>query len=72
MPLIQCPDCGRDVSDSAPSCPGCGKPIANSSRSGSPVLTKPRIWQDRNAGCLGCAVLILGAAFALFYACGHP
>ena len=28
MALIQCPDCGRQVSDAAPTCPGCGRPIA--------------------------------------------
>jgi hypothetical protein len=26
--LIQCEDCGRDVSDRAPACPNCGAPIA--------------------------------------------
>jgi len=24
MPLIKCPDCSRDFSDSAPACPQCG------------------------------------------------
>ena len=26
--LIQCPECGREVSDKAPACPHCGVPIA--------------------------------------------
>jgi|GEM_PF-1950083 len=26
MGLLACPDCGRQVSDAAPSCPGCGRP----------------------------------------------
>lgn len=26
MPLINCPDCGKDISPSAPSCPHCGRP----------------------------------------------
>ena len=26
MPVIACPDCGRDVSTLAPSCPNCGRP----------------------------------------------
>lgn len=26
MPLIQCPDCKKDISDIAPSCPHCGRP----------------------------------------------
>lgn len=28
MPLIECPDCGHEVSDRAPACPKCGCPIA--------------------------------------------
>jgi hypothetical protein len=28
LSLTKCPDCGRDVSDLAPSCPNCGRPIA--------------------------------------------
>ena len=28
MPLIACPDCGREVSDAAKACPACGFPIA--------------------------------------------
>lgn len=28
MPLIVCPDCHREISDSAAACPGCGRPMA--------------------------------------------
>lgn len=27
MALIDCPECGRQVSDKASACPGCGHPI---------------------------------------------
>jgi hypothetical protein len=27
MPLLDCADCGKSISDSAPSCPGCGRPM---------------------------------------------
>lgn len=27
MAMIKCPDCGRDISDQAPSCLGCGRPM---------------------------------------------
>src|SRR5262245_31378457 len=27
MPLIDCPDCAKPVSDAAPSCPNCGRPF---------------------------------------------
>lgn len=26
MALIKCSDCGKEISDSAPTCPNCGKP----------------------------------------------
>ena len=29
MTLINCPECNKQVSDSAPSCPNCGVPIAS-------------------------------------------
>jgi hypothetical protein len=29
MALINCPDCNKEVSSSAPACPGCGSPIAS-------------------------------------------
>ncbi|HEY0148663.1 MAG TPA: zinc ribbon domain-containing protein [Allosphingosinicella sp.] len=28
MALVKCEDCGRDVSDRAPTCPNCGAPVA--------------------------------------------
>jgi len=27
MSLVKCPECGREVSDQAPTCPQCGKPL---------------------------------------------
>ncbi|OGC00106.1 hypothetical protein A2V82_16330 [candidate division KSB1 bacterium RBG_16_48_16] len=27
MPLIKCPECGKDVSDKAPTCPNCAYPL---------------------------------------------
>ena len=38
MALVQCDDCGRDVSDRAPACPNCGAPIAAAAEaSGGPT-----------------------------------
>src|SRR5207248_763503 len=35
MALIDCPDCGRRVSDAAQACPDCARPIAGFVRGGS-------------------------------------
>lgn len=32
MALIDCPECGKQVSDAAKSCPGCGYPISSNDR----------------------------------------
>lgn len=46
MALIKCADCGKEVSDSAPTCPGCGKPI------------KPQ--RKQTSGCaMGCLAIIV-------------
>lgn len=39
MPLIQCPDCGVDVSDLAPACARCGRPMATLAPPSAPPAT---------------------------------
>lgn len=39
MPLIKCPDCGREVSDTKLTCPQCGQPILAPS---SPLALAPQ------------------------------
>jgi len=41
MALIQCQDCGMNVSDAAPACPKCGRPIASFPGPFRPTATKP-------------------------------
>jgi hypothetical protein len=58
--LVQCPECGRQVSDQAASCPGCGYPI------GGVVYVRPvrRAWTG--AGLEGeIAAMMLAAGFLL-------
>jgi hypothetical protein len=33
MALINCPECGAEISDKAPQCPKCGTPIASAPKS---------------------------------------
>lgn len=41
MPLIECPDCGKRVSDQAPACIGCGRPMQPAVRGASTVPSCP-------------------------------
>jgi hypothetical protein len=49
MPVITCPDCGRDVSTLATSCPHCGRPSPAGTTpiagTGAPPLVEEKLWQ---------------------------
>lgn len=62
MGMIACPDCGRAVSDQAPSCPGCGRPILAKA---SPVVVKGGQGIFMKTLDLGCLIVLL-AFFLLF------
>lgn len=47
MTLIECPECGEEISDKAESCPHCGVPIAPSQKSGG----EGDNFLTRNRGC---------------------
>lgn len=64
MPLINCPDCGRGVSDSAPTCPGCGRPIAGAL---SPQTPQPETKDSK--GFIIAMSIVLGL-FALLLLVG--
>ena len=42
MPLIGCPDCNKQVSDSATTCPHCGYPINSVRKEQKPVVATKR------------------------------
>lgn len=59
MALINCPECGNSISDSANNCPNCGYPV-------NPIsVVKPK-----GEGCfmqtlnLGCLIIVLIFVFA--------
>ena len=49
MALINCPECGRQVSDQAQSCPQCGNPMATAPS--EPVRHVPPVVQKNGRGC---------------------
>ena len=52
MALINCPECGRQISDQAPTCPTCGVRIA----APSPQTQRTNSSQY---GCAGCLIVVL-------------
>lgn len=63
MALIKCADCGKDISDLAPSCPNCGRPreLANTTIEQTSKKLKGQLVYAYIVFILG--LLILGSAF---------
>ena len=54
MPLVTCPDCGKEVSDRAPGCPNCGAPIASTGASTTGL--RPQRWIPGVAAVLSLVI----------------
>lgn len=83
MALVQCPDCGAEVSDAAPACPRCGRPSAWQQPQPQWAPPPPQIiyqqappqqedgkFLDPKANarsCLGCIAFCVIAPFVLFF-----
>ncbi len=71
MALIKCPECGKEVSDKAPSCTQCGFPIAEKpetslSRKVEGIIGHQAYWRKSKAGQIGVWMCIVGLALAIF------
>jgi len=58
MALINCPDCGTEVSDAAPACPKCGRPIAS-------VPSPANVSGERTRGRSHATVTVTLSSFVL-------
>jgi uncharacterized membrane protein YdbT with pleckstrin-like domain len=76
MPVIACPDCGRDVSTLAPACPHCGRPSPAATAPILPAGLPPEareetVWQGSPSLKLllgrGIALLLCAAGIPLFF-----
>lgn len=78
MPVITCPDCGRDVSPLATACPHCGRPSpagfaapAAAQATGAPALTEETLWRGSPSWRILIAkivMMVLTAIVILFLA----
>jgi zinc ribbon protein len=70
MPLIACPDCGKQISDQAPACPHCGYPISQKQHAIAKPPPETAAKPQSQALALGCLFVLLLAGvgiFALFF-----
>lgn len=67
MSLVPCPDCGKQVSDAAPTCPACGRPIANNQGRASRAEEN----KGKRRSCLGPGCLVLILLLAALYLAGQ-
>lgn len=66
MALINCEDCGREVSDRAPACPNCGAPVASAGDRNAP----DKVTVD--ADCfVGTKALVVKLAVKAVQACNY-
>lgn len=64
MALINCPECGKQISNNAENCPNCGYPInkKNYSKQKNKIVVKSGegcFLQTLNIGCIIIAIIII-------------
>jgi len=58
MPLVTCPDCGKQVSDQAPACPHCGRPLRTPQKGPATAPMQVTIKRKTSRATWGCFVLM--------------
>lgn len=73
MALITCPDCGKHISDRAPTCPHCGRPmqaIAPAEALQTKVVAKEGLFlRTLNVGCALVLLFVIAIALLMFKSC---
>ena len=64
MALIECPECGKEVSDKAASCPNCGLPMHASAGDAKPEKSNSKELYTIRIIC--SIVLIVAGAYAMY------
>ena len=66
MALVACPDCGRQMSDSAPACLGCGRPMLAAGIVGQNAPLARTVPKGQGLVITGSVIIVL-AIFAFFW-----
>lgn len=70
MALINCIECGAEVSDKAAACPKCGHPIVQIATRAEYVYVPPPASQSREGGWLKWVLIVPAALFGLVMCIG--
>ncbi len=72
MALIECQECGKQISSKAEACPHCGAPVGGDTapplggfKKG--VTTRPDFWHDPNVGAVGCLILVVVIVLIVYF-----
>lgn len=61
MAMINCPECGKEISDKADKCPNCGCPIKeNTPQPYQPVIVNNSTPEKKNGSCLKTVLIVIG------------
>jgi len=64
--LINCPECSKEISDSAKNCPQCGYPLTEEKEvEEQPQVQKPKK-KKSNLGCIAAVVVLIVVLFMIF------
>lgn len=64
MSIINCPECGKEISDKAANCPNCGCPIGNKNGSTDTSAKKP-VPPKKKGSCLKTVLIAFGVIIVL-------
>lgn len=68
MALINCPGCGKEVSENAAACPNCGEPVNAAPEKPQKVKSEGIFMGTLNVGCMIVLVIIGVIIFAMMFA----
>ena len=66
MALVQCPECGKEISDQAISCPNCGYTMRKEENIANAVVVPVKRAPNKRLIVVACVVVLLAAVLVAF------